>query len=217
MEKIQVLVAEDHETVREGLRLIIDAQPDMKTVGEAGDGNTAVELAQKLNPDVVVMDISMPSLNGSKATRKIMQCCPNIRIIALTRHTESGYVQELLRAGAAGYVLKQSSSDELIRAIRAVKSGRSYLDPAITTGVVSEYATAQPSLKSRLGLSLTEREAEVLRLIASGYSNKEIAARLAISTKTVEAHKANSMKKLDLTSRIDIVNYALLQGWLGSN
>jgi two-component system response regulator NreC len=216
MNEMRILIADDHATVREGLKMIIDAQPDMKTVGETGNGDAAVALAQELRPDVVLMDISMPGLNGSKATKKITDCCPNVRVVALTRHTESGYVQDLLRAGAAAYVLKQSSSEELIRAIRAVGSGNNYLDPAVTTRVFKDYSGRLPQTSNRQ-VSLTDREAEVLKLIASGYSNKEVAARLVISVKTVEAHKANSMKKLDLTSRIDIVNYALLQGWLETN
>jgi len=216
-EKIRVILAEDHETVREGLKLIIDAQPDMKTVGEAGNGNTVIGLAQELKPDIVVMDISMPGLNGSKAAKKIAETCPDVGIVALTRHKESGYVQDLLRAGAAGYVLKQSSPDELLRAIRAVVSGKSYLDPSITSTVVSDYSGRQLPHEARGQATLTDREQEVLQLIASGYSNKEIASQLNISVKTVEAHKANSMRKLDLTSRMEIVNYALLRGWLGTN
>jgi len=213
--KLRVLIAEDHETVREGLRLIINAQPDMETVAEVGDGNTAVTYAQTLKPDVIVMDISMPGLNGSKATRKILACCPDVRIVALTRHDERGYIQDLLRSGAAGYVLKQSPSEELIRAIRTVKTGKNYLDPAVTDHVVKEYG-GRPHTGERASV-LSDREIEVLRLIASGYSNKEIAAQINISVKTVEAHKANSMRKLDLNSRIDIVNYALLQGWMAEN
>jgi len=213
--KLRVLIAEDHETVREGLRLIINAQPDMETVAEVGDGNAAVTYAQTLKPDVIVMDVSMPGLNGSKATRKIISCCPDVRIVALTRHDERGYVQDLLRAGAAGYVLKQSSSEELIRAIRTVTTGRNYLDPAVMNHIVKEYSGRQPRTDGAANLS--DREAEVLRLIALGYSNKEIAAQLNVSVKTVEAHKTNSMHKLDLNSRIDIVNYALLQGWMTGN
>jgi len=161
-----------------------------------------------------VMDISMPGLNGLKATRKLKETSPEIQVVALTRHNEGGYLQELLQAGAAGYVLKQSSSDELIRAIRAVGSGKSYLDPAITNTVVNKYSSGHVRSPQFNSASLTVREADVLRMIASGYSNKEIAAQLEISVKTVEAHKANSMRKIGLNSRIDIVNYALLQGWL---
>ena len=213
--QIRVLLVEDHEVVREGLKLIVDAQADMETVGEAGNGDTAVGLARELKPDIVVMDISLPGLNGSKATRKIVESSP-ASVVALTRHKESGYVQDLLRAGASGYVLKQSSPDELLRAIRAVVGGKTYLDPAVTGMIVKDYAGRKLG-NAGGAVDLTDREAEVLRLIASGYSNKEIAAQLSVSVKTVEAHKANSMKKLDLTSRTEIVNYALLRGWLGTN
>src|SRR5215510_1130371 len=141
MNKLRVLLAEDHQTVREGLKMLIGQQPDMEVVGEAADGREAIDRAQKLKPDVVVMDISMPGLNGLKATRKLKETSPEIQVVALTRHNEGGYLQELLQAGAAGYVLKQSSSDELIRAIRAVGSGKSYLDPAITNTVVNKYSS----------------------------------------------------------------------------
>jgi len=211
--KVRVLLAEDHETVREGLKMIISRQPDMEIVGEAADGREAIDRAISLKPDVVVMDISMPGLNGLKATSKLKEKCPGIQVVALTRHKEGGYLQELLQAGASGYVLKQSSSEELIRAIRAVGNGQSYLDPAVTNTVVTKYSLGQRSSELNAA-TLTGREAEVLRLIASGYSNKEIAGQLEISVKTVEAHKANSMRKIGLNSRIDIVNYALLQGWL---
>jgi len=216
MKKVRVLLAENHETVREGLKMIIDREPDMEIVGEAADGREAIDRALHLEPNVIVMDISMPGLNGLKATRKLKAMRPEIQIVALTRHREGGYLQELLQAGAAGYVLKQSSSEELIRAIRAVGSGKSYLDPAVTTTVVSSYSGGQVNLDAGSVAKLSNREQEVLRLIALGYSNKEIAGQLEISVKTVEAHKANSMRKIGLRSRIDIVNYALLQGWLTS-
>ena len=216
MKKMRVLLAENHETVREGLKMIIDREPDMEIVGEAADGREAIDRALDLEPNVIVMDISMPGLNGLKATRKLKAVRPEIQVVALTRHREGGYLQELLQAGASGYVLKQSSSEELIRAIRAVGSGKSYLDPAVTTAIVNNYSGGQANLDAGSVAKLSNREQEVLRLIASGYSNKEIAAQLEISVKTVEAHKANSMRKIGLRSRIDIVNYALLQGWLTS-
>jgi len=160
------------------------------------------------------MDISMPGMNGLKATRKLKELHPKIKVVALTRHKEGGYVQELLQAGAIAYVLKQSSSEELLRAIRAAAVGKSYLDPEIAGILVSDYAGRQVRQKPRSQVSLSEREEEVLRLVAAGYSNKEIAARLELSVKTIEAHKSNSMKKLGLKGRIDIVSFALLQGWL---
>ena len=215
--KLRILLAEDHETVREGLRLLINGQPDMEVIGEAGNGRVAVERARELQPDVIVMDISMPDMNGLKATAKLQKICPNIKLLTLTRHTDDGYLQELLRAGASGYVLKQSASTELLRAVRTVAAGDKYLDPAITSKVIGSYAGKQIKAGGEAFASLSAREAEVLRQIAWGYSNKEIAAQLSISVKTVEAHKANAMRKMSMGSRIDIVRYAILQGWLQEN
>jgi DNA-binding NarL/FixJ family response regulator len=218
MPEIRVLIAEDHETVREGLKLIIDAQPDMTVVGEAGDGREAVKLAQQLAPDVLMMDISMPELNGLKAAAKLKRVAPDIKILTLTRHTDQAYLQELLEAGVSGYVLKQSAATDLVRAVRAVAEGNNYLDPAMTGKIFSNYVEKSNRLRGETrGESLTEREREVLRQIAWGYSNKEIAERFDISIKTVEAHKANALKKLGMHSRIDIVRYAVLQGWLQDN
>jgi DNA-binding NarL/FixJ family response regulator len=212
--RLRILLAEDHEMVREGLKALVNAQPDMEVVGDAPGGRIAVRLAQELLPDVIVMDISMPDLNGLKATEHIKQTCPQVRVLTLTRHTDAGFIQQLFAAGASGYVLKQSAAEELVRAIRAVAAGGSFLDPQITGKVIGGYISHQARPGDEPQGEISEREAEVLRLIAWGYSNKEIAARLSISVKTVEAHKANTMKKLGLTSRIDIVRYALLQGWL---
>ena len=212
--RLRVLLAEDHEMVREGLKALVNAQPDMEVVGEASGGRLAVRLAQELQPDVVVMDITMPELNGLKATEQVKQLCPQVRVLALTRHTDAGFIQQLFAAGASGYVLKQSASSELVRAIRTVASGGNFLDPQITGKVIGGYISQQTSVGDDPQGELSERESEVLRLIAWGHSNKEIAARLQISVKTVEAHKANTMKKLGLNSRIDIVRYALLRGWL---
>ena len=217
MSKIRVMLAEDHRTVREGLKLLVGAQPDMEVVGEAENGREAVRDAQRLLPDVLVMDVSMPELNGLKATQKLTESCPAVRVLTLTRHSDDGYLQELLRAGACGYVLKQSASAELLHAIRAVAAGGKYLDPAVTDKVASGYAARSSRLRGEAKKELSERETEVLRLIAWGHSNKEIAARLDLSVKTVEVHKANAMRKLGIASRIDIVRYALLQGWLQDN
>ena len=214
MSKLRILLADDHETVREGLKMIVNAQADMEVVGEAGDGRLAVARAVELLPDIVVMDVSMPHLNGLKATEKLKQLCPQVKVLTLTRHTDDGYLQQILRAGASGYVLKQSASTELLHAIRAVAAGGIYLDPSVAGKVMGNYAGRMPSLRGTAQGSLSEREAEVLRLIAWGHSNKEIAARMELSVKTVEAHKANAMKRLGMQSRIDIVRFALLQGWL---
>ena len=210
---LRILLADDHVTVRQGLKLLIEAQPDMKVISEASDGKAAMQNTLALKPDVVVMDISMPGMNGLAATRALKQKHPNVIIVTLTRHGDDAYVQELLRAGVAGYVLKQSAPNELIQAIRAAASGGQYIDSTLTARMTARLLgradrTAKPVAE------LTEREAAVLRQIASGYSNKEIANQLSLSVKTVEAHKANAMRKLGLRGRIDIVKYAVLQGWL---
>jgi two-component system, NarL family, response regulator NreC len=210
---IRILLADDHVVVRHGLKLVIEDQPDLTVVAEAGDGESAVQQALKMKPDVIVMDISMPGMNGLAATRKLRLLQPKAAIVTLTRHTDDAYLQELLRAGVSGYVLKQSAPAELVQAIRAAAAGRQYIDSALTARVTAAFLGRAPH-KGQPTARISERESEVLRLIASGHSNKEIAARLSLSVKTVEAHKANAMRKLDLNGRIDIVNYAILQGWL---
>jgi two-component system response regulator NreC len=211
---LRILLADDHVTVRHGLKLLIDSQPDMKVVSEASDGNAAVQNAVALKPDVIVMDISMPGMNGLVATRKLKQLQPGAAIVTLTRHADDAYLQELLRAGVSGYVLKQSAPTELLQAIRAAAAGGQYLDSALTARVTAAFLGKPGTRVTRPAAPVSGRESEVLQLIASGYSNKEIAARLSLSVKTVEAHKANAMRKLGLNGRIDIVKYATLQGWL---
>jgi two-component system response regulator NreC len=211
---LKILLAEDHQTVREGIKLLVQAQPDMKVIGEAANGDEALALAKELDPDVVLMDISMPVTNGLQAAKKFRAAMPDIRILMLTRHTDDGYLRQLISAGANGYVLKQSAPAELVRALRTVGNGDSYIDPTLTKRVMGGYAAKSESLRGENKGELSEREKEVLRLIAFGYSNKEIASRTDISVKTVEAHKANAMRKLGATSRIDIVKYAILQQWL---
>jgi two-component system response regulator NreC len=210
--KLRIILADDHETVREGLKMIVNAQDDMEVVGFAGDGREAIARAQELLPDVLVMDISMPKLNGLKATEKLNAVCPQVKVLTLSRHADDGYIRELLAAGACAYVLKQSAPSELIHAIRAVAAGGKYIDPKLTAKVVDSYSDR--TLRGEAKGVLSDRESEVLRLIALGYSNKEIAARLSLSVKTVEVHKANAMRKLKITSRIDLVRYAIFQGWL---
>ena len=214
MSKLRILIAEDHETVREGIKMLINAQPDMEVVSEAGDGVTAVNVAQEVALDVVLMDVSMPGASGFQATEKLNQLCPQVKVLALTRHTDKAYLQQLVRAGAYGYVLKQSPAAELLRAIRTVAEGRQYLDPAMTGTVLAGYMDESTAFNPNRQPWISRREEEVLRLIAWGFSNKEIAGRIDISVKTVEAHRANAMRKLDLHSRIDIVRFALMQGWL---
>jgi two-component system, NarL family, response regulator NreC len=211
---LRILLADDHVTVRHGLKLLIEGQPDMHVVSEAGDGEATIQQAIALKPDVVVMDISMPGMTGLVATRRLKQQQPETAIVTLTRHADDAYLQELLRAGASGYVLKQSAPSELLHAIRAVAAGGQYLDSTLTARVTAGFLGREGKRESRSAVALSERESAVLRLIASGYSNKEIAGRLTLSVKTVEAHKANAMRKLGLKGRIDIVKYAVLQGWL---
>lgn len=212
MSKLRILLADDHETVREGLKVIVNTQSDMEVVGEASDGQAAVDQALSLSPDVVVMDVSMPQLNGLKATEELKRRSPSMKVLTLTRHAEDAYVKQLFRAGASGYVLKQSRAAELLHAIRAVAAGGTYVDPAVADRVI-EYRRSAPPIRGT-DAALSPREDEILRLVSWGYSNKEIAARLDLSVKTVETHKANATHKLGLHNRIDVVRYALLQGWL---
>jgi two-component system, NarL family, response regulator NreC len=215
MKKIRILLADDHETVREGIKRLINAEDDMEVTGEAQDGEIAVKKTGEITPDVIVMDISMPNLNGLKATKKLRKIFPDLKILTLTRHTDSAYLQQLIKAGANGYVLKQSAPTQLISAIRAVNAGNSYLDPALSQKLMSEFAgRGETVLRGETKAELTDRESEVLRLIALGYSNKEIAARFNKSVKTIEAQKAYAMRKLQIHSRIDIVRYAILRGWM---
>jgi two-component system, NarL family, response regulator NreC len=211
---LRILLADDHVTVRQGLKMLIESQGDMTVVSEASDGTAAVEQARILRPDVVVMDISMPGMNGLVATRTLKSIQPDSVIVILTRHGDDAYLQELLRAGADGYVLKQSAASELVQAIRATAARNQYLDSALTARVTAGFLAKRGRKAPGTGVSLSDREAEVLRLIAAGHSNKEIAAQLELSVKTVEVHKANASRKLGLRGRIDIVKYALLQGWL---
>jgi two-component system, NarL family, response regulator NreC len=206
---IRVLLADDHETVREGLRLLVNAQTDMRVVGEAGDGLAAIERTGALKPDVVVLDLTMPGMSGLSAARALKDARGDSAIVALTRHDDHAYVQELWDAGASAYVLKQSASTALLHAIRVAASGGRYLDPALPPPQHSRDPRRRASTPP-----ITDREAAVLRLMAVGHSNKEIAASLSIAVKTVEVHKANAMRKLNLHGRADVVRYAVLNGWL---
>jgi two-component system response regulator NreC len=212
--KLRILLAEDHQTVREGVKLLVNAQPDMEVVGEADDGEAAIKEAERLKPDILIMDISMPGLNGLRATKKLRAMSFDVKILTLSRHTDDGYLQQLLAAGANGYVLKQSAPTHLINAIREVANGNAYLDPALTRKVIGGYAERTSSLRGDAQKELSDRETEVLRLISLGYSNKEIGNSLDLSVKTIEVHKANAMRKLGISGRIDIVRYAILQGWM---
>jgi DNA-binding NarL/FixJ family response regulator len=213
MNDLRIFLADDHAVVREGMKALINGQPTMTVVGEAADGETAVRLVQECNPDVVVMDISMPRLNGARATIAIKEVCPDCRVLALTMYEARSYLWELMNAGASGYILKRTASSELVHAIRIVANGGTYLDPALA-GKVMESVLRSPAAGAPREEELSQREADVLRLIARGYSNKEIGEQLSISVKTVETYKARAMEKLELGSRVDIVRYALRRDWL---
>jgi two-component system response regulator NreC len=211
---LRVLLVEDHETVRQGLKLLIDRESDLEVVAEASDGAEAIERARLQDLDVVVMDLSMKGVGGLVATRRLKALRPQLGVVTLTRHADKTFLQELLRAGALGYVLKQSPHAELLRAIRAAAAGRQYIDPALTHHLAAPFV-AQERKRGKPGVpAITDRESEVLRLVAQGYSNKESAVRLAVSIKTIELHKANAMRKLGLNGRIELLRYALHQGWL---
>jgi DNA-binding NarL/FixJ family response regulator len=211
---LRILVADDHAVVRQGLKLLINSQPDMTVVGEAADGAAVLQQASAVEPDIVVMDLSMPGMNGLVATRALKKARPSVEVVALTRHDDETFLQEVLRAGASGYVLKQSNPVEFLQAIRAVAAGGVYLDPAMTSRVADGLLTKASVTRDPKASPISERETDVLRLIAVGHSNKEVAAQLKISVKTVEVHKANAMKKLGLAGRVDLIRYGVLQGWL---
>jgi two-component system response regulator NreC len=214
VDKLRILLADDHAVVREGLKSLINAQPDMEVVGEASNGLEVAEQVRDCYPNLVIMDISMPELNGAQATAQLMRDCPDIKVLALSVHEDASYLRQLLEAGAVGYVLKRSAADMLIQALRMVAAGGVYLDPLIASKVVGSLLGKTTVLGAPATAELSEREADVIRLIAQGYSNKEIAAQLGLSIKTVETYKSRAMEKLGLDSRVAIVRYALQRGWL---
>jgi len=206
--KTRILLADDHTVVRRGCAQILSKQPDMEVVGEANNGREAVDLAQQLQPDVVLMDVTMPSLNGIEGTRRIYDSCPRTKVLALSMHHDAVYVREILRAGARGYVVKDANDDALIEAVRAVARGEAYLSPSIADAVISDY---RRHVTNPIDL-LTSREREVLQMIAEGKTNKEIAGILELSVYTVEAHRGKIMEKLNLHNTGDIVRFALRNG-----
>ncbi|HXT15418.1 MAG TPA: response regulator transcription factor [Gemmatimonadaceae bacterium] len=213
--QIRIILADDHAVVREGLKALVNARPDMRVIGEAGDGESAFCAARDLTPDVLVVDLSMPGGGGADVAERVRTECPSVRVLALTVHEEPLYVGRLLDAGAAGYVLKRAAAADLVRAIRTVASGGTYIDPSIARTVVSGFLESEEAAKAVSNDGLTEREREVLVRIARGFSNKEIATALELSVKTVESYKSRVAEKLGLRSRVDIVRYAALRGWLG--
>ncbi len=214
MSKLRIFLADDHDVVCAGLKTLVDAQPDMEVIGQARDGESAWQSVCDCRPDVIVMDITMPGMNGTQATELIKRDCPEIKILALSVHEDTGYLRKLLEAGASGYVLKRSAAETLIHAIRIVAGDGVYLDPALAGKVVDSFVGKQSASSAPSIAILSEREADVVRLIALGYSNKEIATQLNLSVKTVETYKARAMEKLGLNSRVALVRYAMHQGWL---
>ena len=214
MKNITVLLAEDHTIVRKGLCAILSDESDIEVVAEAVDGREAVRLTEQLQPDVVVMDFSMPGLNGLEATRQIKQIISAVKVLILTRHTNKEYIYNILQAGASGYLVKKSAPEELIAAIRAVERGDSYLDPSISAMVINGYMQWAGSEIQKPDHFITPREREVLQLIAEGRSNQEIAEVLHISIKTVDNHRTNLMDKLGIHSTAELTQYAVRTGMI---
>ncbi|WP_300669598.1 response regulator transcription factor [Desulfoluna sp.] len=211
---IKVLVAEDHTIVRKGLCALLDAESDIEVVGEAENGREAIKMVEQLAPDVVIMDITMPELNGMDATRQLKKRFPDLKILILSMHTSEEYIFETLRAGASGYLVKKSATTDLIQAIHVAYKGDSYLSPDISNKVITYYVkqkeggTVEPE-----GLDkLSDREREVLQLIAEGHANRDIAEQLFISPKTVEAHRANIQRKLKVSGTAELTKYAIIKG-----
>lgn len=212
MSKIRVLIVDDHGIVRAGIRSLLEDQADIEVVGEAGSGWKAIELATHLQPDVVLMDIAMGDLSGLEATQEIRERAPDVNVLALTMHDREEYFFAMLRAGALGYVLKESEPDELLAAIRAVHRGEAFLSPAVTKAVLEDYLTQRTDQVQPRSDNLTLREHEVLRLAAEGKTTREIAEMLHLSAKTIEKHRSSMMRKLGLQSLPDLIKYAIRKG-----
>ena len=213
--KIHILLADDHTILRAGLKMMLNAQPDMEVVGEAQGGRLAIQEAQRLHPDIVLMDITMPDLSGIEATRQIKKILPDVKVLVLTMHENEEYVFQALRAGASGYMLKEAADTELITALHVVHDGHFYLSPTAQSVMVGDYLQRVNSGEEKDSYSnLTEREREILKLVAEGYTNNQIAERLVISPKTVDTHRTHIMDKLNLHSRAELVKYAMRRGLL---
>jgi len=214
--EIRLLLADDHKMMREGLKSMIEKENGMTVVGEAEDGKTTVELAHKVGPHVVVMDVAMPGLNGIEATRKITKANPKTKVVALSGHVNQHFVREMFAAGASAYILKQTACDELVRAIRDVMAGKKYLSSGVTRGLVDAYVElSQSTSKTPAFAVLTDREREVLQMVAEGRSTKDIGEEMKISVKTVETHRRNIMEKLNLHSVAELTKYAIREGITG--
>jgi two-component system response regulator NreC len=213
--KIRILLADDHTILRAGLKMMLNAQPDMEVIGEAQDGRQAIHEAQKLQPDIILMDITMPDMNGIEATKQIKKTQPEIKVLILTMHEHDEYIFQALRAGASGYILKEAADTELITALHVVQCGQFYLSPAAQSVMVGDYLQRVRTGEEKDSYSsLTEREREILKLVAEGHTNNQIAERLVISPKTVDTHRTHIMDKLNLHSRAELVKYAMRRGLL---
>jgi DNA-binding NarL/FixJ family response regulator len=214
MKRIAVLLVDDHTVVRQGLRALLESEGDMSVVGEAENGRQAVMLTKKTLPDVVVMDVAMPVLNGIEATRQISKQIPATKVLGLTSYGDDDYVAQLMAAGASGFLIKQTAADDLLRAIRQVKQGKVFFSPEVAKRLLEHKREAIGNGVSMKAVELTSRESEVLQLIAEGYANKQVAAELAISIKTVEKHRQQVMNKLNIHDVAGLTRYAISRGWV---
>jgi DNA-binding NarL/FixJ family response regulator len=210
---MKVMLVDDHPLFREGIRALLSAEPDIEVVGEAADGKQAIDLAEKLSPDIIVMDLVMPGMNGMQAAQQLHDKHPEIKVLILSMYDDDEYIRQILKAGASGYVLKRAASDDLLRAIREVEKGGSALHPTVAAKLIKDYIRSTKSTgQGDAGSSLTARESEVLKLVAEGHTNRQIADLLGLGRKTIDTHRTNVMRKLDLHDVTALVKYALKRG-----
>lgn len=214
---IRVLIADDHTIVRSGVRLLLEGEPDMQVVGEAITGEAAIEMAEALRPDVILMDIAMPGVDGIEATRRVKSASPQVGVLVLTMHRSDEHFFAMLKAGASGYVLKAADTHELLGAIRSVARGEAFLYPAMAKRLMQDYLSRSAEIDDPKEGLLTPRERQILRMIADGHTNKEIADRLVLSPSTIHTHRSNLMRKLDLDTQYGLIQYARKRGWLGED